>query len=339
MNLLPRDPARRTAVLVAFLAVSGAYFVHTYVHAPRGERAETRENRLRLVETGNAAADVQAADARGLATRVAQYRTQLERLEGLVPSEGEVASLLDAISASEVAAGVEVATMRPEPIQPGRFFDHWSYEIEVRGGYHAVGSFLTRVASMERILVPDAVTIVRTAPAGPDPGPHDGNVTARFRIGTHVVTPGGQARMPSAEEPRDTAEVGGEASPAGPLVLERERFTYAVSGRRDPFQPPAESPVDEIAAAGLRVLGIIYHEIPRYSLVLVQARGAGGVTPDAETAGADQVTTHRLRPGDQLGPLRVVRVQRHRVTVEIADESGRARHVIEVARPSGRRGT
>ena len=140
---------------MAFLAVSGAYFVHTYVHAPRGEHAETRENRLRLVETGNAAADTLAADAHGLATRVAQYRTQLARLEGLMPSDREVASLLEAISASEGAAGVEVARMRPQPIQPGRFYDLWSYEIEVRGNYHAVGGFLTRVASMERILVPD----------------------------------------------------------------------------------------------------------------------------------------------------------------------------------------
>lgn len=324
---------------MAFLAVSGAYFVHTYVHGPRGERAETRENRLRLVETGNAAADALAADAQGLAARVAQYRTQLERLEGFVPSDREVASLLEAISASEGAAGVKVEGMRPEPIQRGRLYDHWSYEIEVRGSYHAVGSFLTRVASMERILVPDAVTIVRAAPAGADPGPHDGNVTARFRIRTHVVTPGAQARVASVEEPGDTAGVMNETSRAGQLVLERERFTYAVSGRRDPFQPPAQSPADEATVAGLRILGIIHHEIPRYSLVLVQARGAVGVTPDAEFFGADQVTTHRLRPGDQLGPLRIVQVLRHRVMVEIADESGRSRHVIEVARPVGRRGT
>lgn len=339
MSLLPRDPVRRTAVFIAFLAVSGAYFVHTHVHVPRGERGETRENRLRLVETGNAAADALAADARGLAARVAQYRTQLERLEGLVPSQGEVASLLEAVSASEGAAGVEVARMRPEPIQRGRFYDHWSYEIEVRGGYHAVGSFLTRVASMERILVPGAVTIVRATPAGADPGPHDGNVTARFRIRTHVVPPGGQARAPSVEEPRDTAGVAGGTIPPGQLILERERFTYAVSGRRDPFQPSGESPVAATAVAGLRVLGIIHHEIPRYSLVLVQVRGAGGVAPDAEVDGADQVTTHRLRPGDQLGPLRIVKVQRHSVMVEIADENGRTRHVIEVARPVGRRGT
>lgn len=339
MSLLPRDPVRRTAVFIAFLTVSGAYFVHTYVHVPRGERAETRENRLRLVESGNAAADALAADARGLAARVAEYRTQFERLEGLLPSHREVASLLEAISASEGAAGVEVARMRPEPVQRGRFYDHLSYEIEVRGGYHALGSFLTRVASMERILVPGPVTIVRAVPAAADPGLHDGNVTARFRIRTHVVTPGAQALVPSIEEPRDTAGVVGGTLPAGQLVLERERFTYAVSGRRDPFRPPGESPVAETAVAGLRVLGIIHHEIPRYSLVLVQARGAGGFDPDAEVVRADQVAIHRLRPGDQLGPLRIVQVQRHRVVVEIVDDNGRSRHVIEVARPVGRGGT
>ena len=160
----------------------------------------------------------------------------------------------------------------------------------------------------------------------------------RFRIGTHVVTPGARARVPSVEDPRDIAGVVDGTLPAGQLVLERERFTYSVSGRRDPFQPPGEFPVAEAAFADFRVLGVIHHEIPRYSLVLLQARGGGGTAPDSEVAGPDQVTTHRLRPGDQLGPLRIVQVQRHRVTVEIADESGRSRRVIEVARPVGRRG-
>ena len=211
--------------------------------------------------------------------------------------------------------------------------------MQVRVNYHAVGSFLARVASMERVLVAEAVTIVRAAPTGGDPRPHDGNVTARFRVLTYVVAPGGKAQVSFGAESPDTAGPPGEMSPAGPLVLERERFTYVVSGRRDPFRPPAESPADDTAIARLRVMGIIHHEIPRYSLVLLQVRGAGGVAPDAGFAGADQVTTYRLRPGGRLGTLRIVEVQRYGAIVEIVDETGRSRHVLEVVRPVGRRGT
>lgn len=186
---LPRDSARRTAVLVAFLAASGVYFIYTYVHAPRARRVETQEARLRRLVADNAEAETKAAEQRLLEQRVSHYLTQLERLETLLPSDWQVSALLESLSAAEGGSGVEVVRMRPEPIQHGPFYDHWSYEMEMLGSYHAVASFLTDVASLERILVPEVVTIVPASTPPDGLQPHDGSVMAHVRIRTYAARP------------------------------------------------------------------------------------------------------------------------------------------------------
>ncbi len=204
---LPRDRVRKTAVLVAFLGASGVYFVYTYVHAPRARHLETQEARLRRLEADNGEAEAKAAEQGLLQRRVSHYLTQLERLETLVPSDRQVSALLESLSAAEGGSGIEVIRLRPQPIQHGPFYDHWSYEMEILGSYHAVASFLTDVASLERILVPEVVTIVSAA-TGPDGlQPHDGNVTAHLRIRTYAARPehGNSPRQSTATSEEDDA--------------------------------------------------------------------------------------------------------------------------------------
>ena len=328
---LPRDPVRKGAVLVAFLAASSVYFVYTYLHAPRAERMEAQTTRLRRLEAHNAEGEDRAAEARLLEQRVSRYLAQLERLETIVPSDLEVSSLLESLSATQGGSGVRVTRMRPEPIQDGQFYDRWSYEMEIRGSYHAVASFLTDAASLERVLVPQVVAIVPAAAPPGDVGTH-GHVTAHVRLTTY---------MPVATETasQDLRAYSDGSDPAGRLVLERERFAYPRYGRRDPFQPLAGSPADGATVTGLQVLGIIHHEIPHYSLVLLRTGGDPGIDPGPEALRPAQAATHRLRAGDTLGPLRIVRIRNRQVVVEVTDERGVTRRILEVPRPVRRSGT
>ncbi|MYA42250.1 MAG: hypothetical protein F4Z31_10920 [Gemmatimonadetes bacterium] len=125
----------------------------------------------------------------------------------------------------------------------------------------------------------------------------------------------------------------------GRLLLERERFTYHRHGRRDPFQPRAEAGVDGGAFAGLEVLGIIHHEIPGYSLVVLRTGTVPGGGFGAVGPGPFEPSTHRLRTGDALGPLRIVQVLHRRVVVDVSDPGGVTRRILEIPRATGRTGT
>lgn len=204
MNLLPPDPMKKSAVLLAFLALSGVYFVHTYLYKPRAEAAKTQRTRLGQLEDRNRRAEAGAAmGGRALEERIVLYEEHIARLERLIPANEEVAALLEAISEQERRVGVEMMMMRPEPLEPGEFYDRWSYQLGVRGSYHAVGSFMTAVASLERIVAPTDVVIT---PDGTSSG-DGGGVLASFRIQTYVAAshpPTAQAGPPEETGGPDT---------------------------------------------------------------------------------------------------------------------------------------
>lgn len=190
MSLLPSDPARRGAILCAFLAVSGLYFVHTYVFAPMIERTQSRRLRLeRVVEDNRGATRIAEPGDGELEERLTAYRDHIARLEALIPADEEVAALLDAISDEERRAGVEMTMMRPEPVERGDYYDRLTYQLTVRGGYHAVGSFMASIASLERIVAPGDLVITPVDPPFGGDGEPAGSVLASFRIRTYVARP------------------------------------------------------------------------------------------------------------------------------------------------------
>ena len=189
MKLLPEEPRRRNAVLAAVLALCLTYSVHYYVYAPARREADAARLRLAELKKRNRQADAATADAPGvLERRLALYEDHVARLEKLIPADEEVPALLESISAEERRAGVEVVAMRPEPPVPSEYYRRRSYELEVVGGYHQVGVFMTAIASLERLAAPTDV-LIAPVPA-PDPASGSdtvggGRVVATFRIRTY----------------------------------------------------------------------------------------------------------------------------------------------------------
>ncbi len=208
MNFLPTDPLRRSAVFIAFLSLSGQYFVYTYIHAPATERAGERRARIARLEGWNRQSAADGAAGEGdLEDRVGHYAEHIAALERLIPTDGEVAVLLEAVSEYETRTGVEVTTMRPQPIERGEFYDRWSYELGVRGSYHAIGSFMAGIASLDRIVVPTAVTIIPAGESGLSGEDDGGAVVASLRIQSYASIP----RSPAT--PGDQPEESGGAGP------------------------------------------------------------------------------------------------------------------------------
>ena len=205
MSILPSDSLRRSAVLIALLALSAVYFVYTYMYVAREEQAD--EIRLRLADLGAQSHTVRPEDSLDqpeLVRRIEVYEAHLARLEELIPSNEEVASLLEAISVQEALTGVEVTMLRPELPEAGELYDRWSYELAVKGDYHAIGSFLTAVASLERIMAPADLVLDSGSPSNSNaeqPGALS-TIVARFRIRTYVVPP---ARTAQASPPKPSS--------------------------------------------------------------------------------------------------------------------------------------
>lgn len=183
----PSDPQQRNYMLVGLLVLAAIIPFRMYVLSPRQAENVELQGEVERLEVQNRRAQVLAAQGGGdLAERMALYERHVAKLEELIPGVEEVASLADEIASQGRFTGVEIERMVPEPRQPGQYYDRSSYEMAVIGEYHGVARFLTRVASLSRIVKPVEVDLQPYGQARRFPE-MESPVIATFRIETYVL--------------------------------------------------------------------------------------------------------------------------------------------------------
>lgn len=194
MALPPLEPAQRKNLLYigAFIALV-AFGFYDRVYTPRNEAIAEMQTRLEQLETVNARSRAITQGAEGAVNeQMALYRQQLELAEGLIPSSEELPNLLDAISAEATRTGVDLTLIQPVGATEEAYYTRRVYDMAVVGEYHQIGEFLTRVASLPRIVTPTNLTLApRAAPAGAQgtdgTAAADVPLEARFSIETYVI--------------------------------------------------------------------------------------------------------------------------------------------------------
>ena len=121
--------------------------------------------------------------------RVASYQNSLDVLRRFVPEGSEVPDLMDAITTRAKIRGVQMAAFNPETVQPGPApYDTHGYFVAVIGRYDQVGNFLSDIAGLRRIIVPQDLRLA-AAPAASGVVLGDTSralLEARFNIRTFV---------------------------------------------------------------------------------------------------------------------------------------------------------
>lgn len=177
-------------MLLAFLSVAGVYFVHTYSYAPTRDGLGEREARiLDLQDQARRGDGSGGTDRDALEQDLAAFVEVVERLGTLIPTPDEVPSLIEAIATEERRAGVEMTALRPEPPVPDEPYERWSYQLAVRGSYHAIGSFLTAIGSLDHIVVTDDMVIAAEGESPGYQGEEHSTVVASFRVHLRVAAP------------------------------------------------------------------------------------------------------------------------------------------------------
>jgi type IV pilus assembly protein PilO len=190
----PLDPQLRrnlcwAGVMVALLG----YLFYDYVYAPRPGRWTRSAPAWKSCRRATPRPRLTRGGGTDVEGTLASYRRQLEAVEGLIPSGEELPDLLDAISAEAQRTNVEIALIQPSGATEEAYYTRRAYDMAVVGRYHDVGDFLTRVASLPRIVTPLNLTLAPTAAAGgpgaaANPGAADAvRVEARFSIETYVI--------------------------------------------------------------------------------------------------------------------------------------------------------
>jgi type IV pilus assembly protein PilO len=192
MALPPLDPQQRKQLLYGAAALALlAFGFYDRVYTPRKAQIAVLETRLETLKTVNTRSRAITRGAEGaMDQQLALYRQQLELAEGLIPSDEELPNLLDAISAEAQRTGVELTLIQPVGATEEQYYTRRVYDMAVTGGYHQIGEFLTRVASLPRIVTPTNLTV---APAAETPGDAPARpgapaeLEAHFSVETYVI--------------------------------------------------------------------------------------------------------------------------------------------------------
>lgn len=93
------------------------------------------------------------------AANLEAYREQMVEMDksfgALVkqlPKDTEVPGLLEDITHTGLGSGLEITSIELQPEQAAEFYVELPIEIQVKGGYHDFGSFVSGVASLPRIV-------------------------------------------------------------------------------------------------------------------------------------------------------------------------------------------
>ena len=202
MALLPKSQRDQALLIVVLLSLglSGVYW--QYVYSPRSEELDTQRSRVESLEAANAKARRELAHGTvaELKAEAASYSRNLDLMRQLVPTSNEVPLLLEQVSTAARRAGLELASVQPEPVIEGEEFDTYRYKLAVVGSYHALAEFLANIGSLPRIIAPINVAVVPLAnqSAGPAARPGAAKLDCRFEIQTYVAKTAPRAAQSAA---------------------------------------------------------------------------------------------------------------------------------------------
>lgn len=161
MALLPQDPAKQKRILLGMLPLVLAGVFYYVVHSPKRDELDRMQTRLETLEQKNATARAIVAQDGGdaLRQRLALYQANMEQLEQLIPSRAEVPELLRAITVEAQRNNVELVSMSPIGEEAGSYYMRQRYDLAIRGGYHEIGSFMSVLGSLPRIITATEMTL------------------------------------------------------------------------------------------------------------------------------------------------------------------------------------
>ena len=150
-------PAKAFIVLLLCVGVAvGWYYFNTEEQLLDLETAEKKEQTLR--------SEFESKQAK--AVNLEKYKKQLEEMRQSfgamlrqLPNRTEVADLLVDVSQTGLASGLEFELFDPQDEVPREFYAELPIKLQVFGDYHELGSFISGLAALPRIVTIHDVTV------------------------------------------------------------------------------------------------------------------------------------------------------------------------------------
>jgi len=163
---LPKDQRSQVMLLIIVICLTGGYFFFSKWHQPQQAKITAARVEMDSLQAilDKAKADLASGSIEDLRRKVDEYRSDLNLMRRLVPQSNDVPALIDDISTKAKLRGVTLSELGAPQVEPGQPFDTHRYRMAVIGHYDQIGEFLTDVASLPRIVVPQDLLLRPATP-------------------------------------------------------------------------------------------------------------------------------------------------------------------------------
>jgi len=155
MNL--KDPTVQKSMMGAMAVVILSYVYFGTNFMPFNN--PVRKAKIEALEKEHAKLTTELEKARKMVGNLAQLEAEYQRLhdqwlvaQDLLPEESEMPDLLRKVTQAGMKSGVQFALFEPEAPRGQDFYTIHPVRVKVRGGYHQVGIFFSRLANLPRIV-------------------------------------------------------------------------------------------------------------------------------------------------------------------------------------------
>lgn len=161
MALLPQDRQSQVLMLILIGVLGAGYAFWNYWEQPTSQEITATRTEIDSLQKviDRAKADLASGTVEDLRRKVEEYSALLGVMRQLVPEKNEVPALIDDISTKAKVRGVTIGRLEPLAVEAGSPFDTYRYRLEIIGHYDQLGEFLSDIASLRRIIVPQDVIL------------------------------------------------------------------------------------------------------------------------------------------------------------------------------------
>ena len=146
-------------VLVVLIVAFGAQW---YLAAPVAREVSDARAQVETMKSQYATRAFQAANLPLLERRMQELDARMGALLSMLPTDSEVPALLDDISDAARQQQLEIDFIRLASTEAHPFYITQPLDIQVRGDYHRLAAFISRVAELPRIVTLHDFTLAPT---------------------------------------------------------------------------------------------------------------------------------------------------------------------------------
>jgi type IV pilus assembly protein PilO len=190
MALMPTSDRDKYALVAIIASLAIAYAFYTYMWEPKDLELTTTQAHVDSLVVVNQRAKSELAQGKTqeLKAEAERFANDLDVMRRLVPTGNEVPALLEQVSTAARRVGLDIADVQPLPLLQGDQYDAYKYRLSMKGDYHQIGTLLTNIGSLQRIVAPINLTLAPVAAApGSRKRPRIQQLEARFEIQTYVA--------------------------------------------------------------------------------------------------------------------------------------------------------